>query len=213
MFGSAEKTSTVVDVSAKDRRDLWASIVVFAGLAGVVIARYGWMLSEQLGSGTVSARLQMSGNSISGITSPSGAEMQVGSVVSLEIPTADLSSAPTVYLRVADLLETLGYVAVLALLTLLVVRFMRGGIFEQRSANLVNAAAIGALLAVLVPALPRTIGGNLVVRDLGWDPSEVDAATFGAQFWPIYAFCMAFSAIAVIVKIGGRMARDQEGLV
>lgn len=213
MFGSAEKASTVVDVSAKDRRDLWASIVVFVGLAAVVIVRYVWMLTGQLGEGTVSARLQMSGNSIQGITSPSGVQVNVGSVVSMEIPTRDLSPVTTAYLRAGDLLECLGYLAVLALLTMLVFRFMRGGIFEPRSAKLVNAAAIGALVAILLPAAPRILGGNMVVRDLGWDGSDVQAAALSAEFWPIYVFCMAFSAVAVIVKIGGRMARDQEGLV
>ncbi|MFD4367796.1 hypothetical protein [Rhodococcus sp. NPDC058521] len=218
MFRSKEESAEIIGLTKKNRRDLSASLAVFAALAVAVIVRYVMNLTGQLGDGTVSTRLRMYDDDAQWITAPNGASVQAGPGIPLQMPTESLSPVTTGFLRAGDLLESVGYLVVLGLLAVLVVRFIRGGIFELWSARLVNAVAIASILAVFLPVIPRQLGGNIAAHDLGWigadvPDAHVDTEVLNADFWPIYVFCMAFSAMAVIMKIGSRMARDQAGLV
>ncbi|MEE2032101.1 hypothetical protein [Rhodococcus chondri] len=203
---------TPTETSKKDRRDLWASITVFALVAAVVIGNYAARLADRLNAGIVTARFSFGDVPPPTLTSPAGTDVRIASTTEVEIPTDAVSPAAVGFLRTADALETLGYLAILGFLTWMVVRFLRGRLFDRGAIRLVWAASIVAILTIIAPQFPRTIGPNPAIRDLDWNDG-VDVAQLGPEFWYGYVFCMALSAVAVALRIGSRMARDSEGLV
>lgn len=200
------------DTSKKDRRDLWASITVFALTASIVVYAYAADLVRQLADAVVSVRVDFDAPPVPTVTTPTGIEMQAGSSTVLDVPTADLSPVSVGFLRSAEALQSLGYLILLALLTWMVVRFMRGHLFDDGAIRLVSFASIAAVATIIVPQIPRTLGTNMLLRDVGAHDT-LDFAPLGPEFWYSYVFCMALSAVAVALRIGNRMARDSEGLV
>ncbi|MEE2058342.1 hypothetical protein [Rhodococcus artemisiae] len=201
---------TPTDTSKKDRRDLWASITVFALTGGVVLYTYFTGLLRELNDGIVTARVEF--DEPQALTSLDGVAMQLGSPSTIDVSTDPLSPVTVGFLRSADALQTFGYLAVLALLTWMVVRFVRGHLFDRLAVRLVAVSSLVAVATILVPQFPRTLGTNMLLRDV--EAREMmDTATLGPEFWYGYVFCMALSAVAVALRIGSRMARDNEGLV
>jgi len=200
------------DTSKKDRRDLWASIAVFVVTAGIVVYTYAADLVRQLSDAVVSVRVDFDGPPIPTVVTPTGVEMQAGSSTVLDVPTAGLSPVSVGFLRSSEALQSLGYLVVLAMLCWVVVRFMRGRLFDDHAIRLVSFASIAAVATIIVPQIPRTLGTNMLLRDV--DAREaLDFAPLGPEFWYSYVFCMALSAVAVALRIGSRIARDNEGLV
>jgi hypothetical protein len=201
---------TPTDTSKKDRRDLWASIAVFALTGGVVLYTYVTRLLNELNAGIVPARVEF--NEPQTLMSLDGVGMQLGSPSTIEVSTDSLSPVTVGFLRSADALQTLGYLAVLALLTWMVMRFIRGHLFDRLAVRLVMISSIVAVATIIVPQMPRTLGTNMLLRDV--EAREMlDFSPLGPEFWYGYVFCMALSAVAVALRIGSRMARDNEGLV
>lgn len=94
----------------------------------------------------------------------------------------------------------------------MVARFVRGRLFDRLAVRLVWIASLTGIAAILVPQMPRTLGTNLLLRDV--EAREMlDFAGLGPEFWYGYVFCMALSAVAIALRIGSRMARDNEGLI
>lgn len=201
---------TPTDTSKKDRRDLWASIAVFALTGGVVLYTYITRLLHELNAGIVTARVEF--DEPQTLTSLDGVAMQLGSPSTIEVSTGPLSPVTVGLLRSAEGLQTLGYLAILALLTWMVARFVRGRLFDRLAVRLVWIASLTGIAAILVPQMPRTLGTNLLLRDV--EAREMlDFAGLGPEFWYGYVFCMALSAVAIALRIGSRMARDNEGLI
>lgn len=201
---------TPTDTSKKDRRDLWASITVFALTGGVVLYTYVTGLLRELNDGIVTARVEF--DEPQALTSLDGVAMQLGSPSTIDVSTHALSPVTVGFLRSADALQTFGYLAILALLTWMVVRFIRGHLFDRLAVRLVMISSIVAVATIIVPQIPRTLGTNMLLRDV--EAREMlDFAPLGPEFWYGYVFCMALSAVAVALRIGSRMARDNEGLV
>lgn len=203
---------TPTEISKKERRDLWASISVFAVVAAVVVGNHLDGLLDQVRAGIVSTRLTFDEIPAPTMISPNGIEVAVASTTDVDIRTDTVSPVAVGFLRSADALETVGYLALLGLLTWMVVRFLRGRLFDRGAVRLVGAASVAAVLTIIVPAVPRVIGSNLALRDLEW-AGGVSFAQLGPEFWYGYVFCMALSAVAVVLRIGSRMARDNEGLI
>lgn len=204
--------ATPTDTSGKDRRDLWASLFVFGLTAGVVVYIYAATLLDHLSRGIVSARLDTGDTPAPTITSDHGIDMQLSSPTTLDVPVEPLSPVTVGLIRTADALQTVGYLAVLALLCAMVVRFIRGRLFDRTGVRLVNAAAMVAVATIIVPQIPRTLGTNMLLRDVE-ARAMFDTAALGPEFWYGYVFCMALSAVAVALRIATRIARDNEGLV
>lgn len=203
---------TPTDTSKKDRRDLWASIAVFAATSVIVLYSYVGGLVRSLRDGVVTARVEFDGATPPVLTTPTGVDVATSSTTVLDVPTESLSSVSVGFLRTAEALQTLGYLAALGLLSWVVVRFVRGRMFDGGVVSLVSATAFVAIATIFVPTIPRTLGTNMLIRDI--DMRDVlDNAPLGPEFWYAYVFCMALSAVAVVLRIGNRMARDNEGLV
>lgn len=209
---TATEMPNTTETSAKDRRDLWASLAVFALTGGVVVYTYVVRLIDQLADAFVTTRVEFADSPGPTIPSPAGAEVQFASTSTIRVPVADLSPVTTGFLRAADALQTAGYLAVLALLAWVVARFVRGHLFDALAVRLVWIASIAAIATLLVPQIPRTLGTNMLIRDVDLR-SYLDFAPLGPEFWYGYVFCMALSAIAVALRIGSRLAHDSEGLV
>lgn len=203
---------TPTDTSKKERRDLWASITVFALVAAVVVGNYLNGLVDQMRAGIVSTRVTFDELPAPTVTTPNGIEVAIAPTTGVDIRTDTVSPVAVGFLRTADALETVGYLALLGLLTWMVVRFLRGRLFDRGAVRLVGAASVAAVLTIIIPVIPRILGSNLALRDLEWI-SGVNYAQLGPEFWYGYVFCMAFSAVAVVLRIGSRMARDNEGLI
>ncbi|MFD6884212.1 MULTISPECIES: hypothetical protein [unclassified Rhodococcus (in: high G+C Gram-positive bacteria)] len=203
---------TPIETSKKDRRDLWASITVFALVAVVVVVNYLVGLLDDLKSGTVTARISFDDVPPPTMFSPNGTEVSVASTTDIVLRTDTVSPVAVGFLRSADALETIGYLMVLGLLTWVMVRFLRGRLFDRGAVRGVWAASMAAIVTIIAPTFPRVLGSNLVIRDLAWQV-DLDYAQLGPEWWYGYVFCMALSAVAVALRIGSRMARDNEGLV
>ncbi len=202
---------TPVETSKKDRKDLWASITVFAMVTVVVVANYLVGLLDDLKSGTVTARIAFGDVPPPNMLSPNGTEVWIASTTDIVLRTDTVSPVAVGFLRSADVLETIGYLTVLGLLTWVMVRFLRGRLFDRGAVRGVWAASIAAIVTIIAPTFPRVLGSNLVVRDLAWQ--DLGYAQLGPEWWYGYVFCMALSAVAVALRIGSRMARDNAGLV
>lgn len=203
---------TPTETSNKDRRDLWASITVFAATALVVVVNYVVGLLDDLEKRTVTARFSFEHTPPPNMFSPNGTPVSFAGTSNIDIPTGAVSPVTVGFLRSADALETIGYLAVLALLTWVMVRFVRGRLFDKGVIRGVTAASVAAVITIIAPTFPRVLGSNLAIRDLAWDDG-VGAQGIGPEFWYAYVFCMALSAVAVVLRIGSRVARDNEGLV
>ncbi|MBP2214589.1 hypothetical protein NQ854_01485 [Rhodococcus ruber] len=204
---------SVLRPTAKDRRDLWASMAVFAGTAAVVVADYVATLSGQLSAATVTARMEL-GEAATPVPTPSGVQASLDGAVTTSLPVAELSPVTVALLRTGDAAQTLSYLAVLGLLALLVRRFVQGRMFDHGTYRLTYHLGWVALTIALVPMFPRITGTNMAIRDLGLTHVPgVEGSWLGAEFWLVYAGAMVLSAVAIAIRVGNRMARDQEGLV
>lgn len=199
------------ETSRKDRRDLWASLTVFALTGAVVVYAYLSGLLRQLGDGVVGARVDFAAPAPV-LTSPSGVDVSLASPGVLDAPVALLSPVSIGLLRTAEAFQSIGYLTVLALLAWMVGRFTRGHLFDDRAVRLVWLSSVAAIVTIVVPQFPRTLGTNLVIRDLQLSDT-LNAAPLGPEFWYGYVFCMALSAVAVAVRLANRLARDTDGLV
>ncbi|MEU5841621.1 hypothetical protein [Rhodococcus sp. NPDC047139] len=200
------------ETSKKDRTDLWASLAVFALTALIVLATYIHTLVHSLGDGIVTARVEFGDTAPPALATPTDAGVEIASTVVVDVSTDSLSPVTVGFLRAAEALQTLGYLSALGLLSWIVVRFVRGRLFDQGVIRLVWIASIVAIATIIVPTIPRTLGTNMLIRDVGMN-DMLENAPLGPEFWYAYVFCMALSAVAVVLRIGNRMARDNEGLV
>jgi hypothetical protein len=209
--GAEPDTLSPTETSKKDRTDLWASLSVFALTSVIVLFDYIRGLLHSLNDGVVTARVEFD-TTPPALTTPNGLDLPTASTTVVDAPTDTLSPITVGFLRSAEALQTLGYLAALGLLSWIVVRFVRGRLFDRGVIRLVNAAATIAIATVFVPTIPRTLGTNMLIRDV--DMNDVlDNAPIGPEFWYAYVFCMALSAVAVVLRIGSRVARDNEGLI
>lgn len=210
--GAEPDTLSPTETSKKDRTELWASLSVFALTSVIVLFDYVGGLLRSLNEGIVTARVEFDDPTSPVLTTPNGTDLATASTTVVDAPTDTLSPVTVGFLRSAEVLQTLGYLAALGLLSWIVVRFVRGRLFDRGVIRLVNAAATIAIATVFVPTIPRTLGTNMLIRDV--DMNDVlDNAPIGPEFWYAYVFCMALSAVAVVLRIGSHMARDNEGLV
>ena len=200
------------ETSKKDRTDLWASLSVFALTSLIVLAGYVGGLVRSLGDGIVTARVEFDDATPPMVPTPTGVDMKTASTTIVDVPTDALSPVTVGFLRVAEALQTLGYLAALGLLSWIVVRFVRGRLFDRGAVRLVWIASIVAIATIIVPTIPRTLGTNMLIRDVGMNYALANAP-LGPEFWYAYVFCMVLSAVGVVLRIGSRMARDNEGLV
>ncbi|WP_241383927.1 hypothetical protein [Rhodococcus sp. CH91] len=210
--GDEPDTLSPTETSKKDRTDLWASLSVFALTSLIVLVTYIGGLARSLGDGMVSARVEFDEAAPPILTTPNGTGLGTASTTLVEVPTEALSPVTVGFLRSAEALQTLGYLAALGLLSWIVVRFVRGRLFDRGVIRLVWIASIVAIATIIVPTIPRTLGTNMLIRDVGMNYA-LENAPLGPEFWYAYVFCMVLSAVGVVLRIGNRMARDNEGLV
>ncbi|MCW3469386.1 hypothetical protein OMK68_06920 [Rhodococcus pyridinivorans] len=211
--GAEPDTLSPTETSKKDRTALWASLTVFALTSLIVLFTYVRDLVRSLGDGIVTARVKFDDAAAAPVLStPTGVDLQSASTTVIDVPTDALSPVSVGFLRAGEALQTLGYLAALALLSWIVVRFARGRLFDRGVIRLVWVTSIVAIATIFVPTIPRTLGTNMLIRDV--DMNEVlSNAPLGPEFWYAYVFCMVISAVGVVLRIGSRMARDNEGLV
>ncbi|AOW93677.1 hypothetical protein BFN03_16275 [Rhodococcus sp. WMMA185] len=213
-ISAPERESARVQPSTKDRRDLWTWLSAFGLLALLVIARYLYTLLSQLGAHTVTARMDLGAASPS-VPISNGSVAVIDGPVTVTLRTDGLSPVTTALLRAGDAIQTASYLVVLTLIALLVYRVVRGEIFSRAASRLTYHLSRWVVLVVVVaPTIPKTIGTNLAIRDSGLGDSAAAAnATLDTEFWFIAAASIVLSAMAIVLRLGTRMARDQEGLI
>lgn len=117
-----------------------------------------------------------------------------------------------VALRAAQAAEWVIGAAVLVLLTVCVLRMMRGQVFTRTTVRVASGAS-WALLALLgLPVVVRLLTSDTVLRAAGADEG-MDVRLVGTEFWYLYVGMMTLSFVTLVLRRGSQMEEDQEGLI
>ncbi len=115
-------------------------------------------------------------------------------------------------LRAAQAVEWVIGALVLVLLTVCVVRMVRGEVFTHSTARVATWAGWMLLGFVLVPLVLRLAASGEVLYAAGTDEG-FDLRLASADFWYLYVGMMTLSFFALVLRRGSQLQEDQEGLI
>lgn len=115
-------------------------------------------------------------------------------------------------LRGAQAVEWVVGALVLTLLTVCVVRMVRGEVFTRRTARLAGWASWALLAYIAVPFVLRLASSGEVLHAAGVGEG-FDVHLVSSDFWYLYVGMMTLSFLALVLRRGSQMQEDQEGLI
>lgn len=149
--------------------------------------------------------------------SPSGTFQEQREFLHLQIEAAELSGTAVGWLRAADIVQVLCWVALLVLAALLITRIGQGRLFDHRFQLLLNGVCVALLCVAALPALAALIGTNVAISDLGYgawgDPGARPGAAATSDAWIIFLVVLFVSGLQVAFRSAARLARDQDGVI
>lgn len=207
---------TTVDPRPSDRNFLLFVIFAF-GIAVVWLLTNGMMqLWNAISRGVVDVLLRPPFEPVR-TQSPSGVVQEQRDVLHLQVDAAELSGTAVGWLRAADVLQVLSWVALLVLAAMLIARIGQGRLFDRRFHVLLNFVCIALLCVVALPAIASLIGTNAAITDLGYgywgEPGPRPSAASTAEAWIAYLVVLFVSGLQVAFRSASRLARDQDGVI
>ncbi|NYF97013.1 hypothetical protein [Janibacter cremeus] len=115
-------------------------------------------------------------------------------------------------LRAAQVVEWILGALVLVLLTLCVVRMVRGEVFTRPTARVATWAGWTLLAYIGLPLVLRLVSSGEVLHAARVG-EEFDVRMLSSEFWYLYVGMMAVSFLALVLRRGSRLQEDQEGLI
>ncbi|WP_338751648.1 hypothetical protein [Janibacter alittae] len=183
--------------STKLRRDAAASVFAYALAGGALVVHVAATLTDDWGEGRVALRVTGAGDL--------GAS-------TLRVDSAQVPAWALTTLRAAELGQWLAGAAVLVMLTVCVVRMIRGEIFTRSTARWATGASWAALLLLLLPPLLRGLATNVALHaTVGTERWEPHAVT--PEWWYLYVGMMTLSFLALVLRRGSQLQEDQDGLI
>lgn len=128
------------------------------------------------------------------------------------VDAAEVPGWAVVTLRVAEAAEWLLGAAVLVMLTVCVVRMIRGEVFSRSTARWATAASWVTLGLLIVPGALRLGATNAALQSTP-DPQRWDTSLLSAEWWYLYVGMMTLSFLALVLRRGSQLQEDQEGLI
>lgn len=114
-------------------------------------------------------------------------------------------------LRAAQAVEWVVGTVLLVLLTLCVVRMLRGEAFTRQTAQVATWAGWALLAHLSLPFLMRLVAVGEMLE--GADVGELDPRLLKADFWYLYVGLMTLSFLALVLRRGSQLQADQDGLI
>lgn len=202
----------MTDTTRKERSDILATLTVAGVVAATVIVTAVVRWLETFTVDGISMPVPFAGvpadfSPAEGLP-PATVRVTEGDVV------ADGVNALSTFSAAASIVVgTAAWLAVIALISLLAVRFLRGRFFDPSNPRLLDAAAwtmLGGALAVL---LLDTFARNGVLAAAGLGDFSPSSWSVTASFIPIWMAAMVLGLISVAFRRGIRLQRETEGLV
>lgn len=148
--------------------------------------------------------------------SPSGAAQKQQDVLHLQIDRTELSSTAVGWLRAADVIQVLCWVAVFVFAAILIARIRQGRLFDHRFQKLLNCVSVGLICVSALPAIASLIGTNAAISDLGYgswgDPGARPGAA-ASDAWIVFLVVLFVSGLQIAFRSAARLARDQDGVI
>lgn len=182
--------------TTKLRRDAAASVFVY-GLAGLALA--------------VHAVRTITHDWPGGLASIDVSDPDGRSTTAL-VATEPAPGWAVTTLRAAQVAEWVLGAAVLALLTLCVVRMIRGEVFARSTARTAGWASWTLLAFIVLPSVLRLAASGELLHAAGVDEG-FDVRPVGSEFWYLYVGMMTLSFLALVLRRGSQLREDQEGLI
>lgn len=133
-------------------------------------------------------------------------------VETLHVDTAAAPGWAVATLRVAEAAEWLLGAAVLVVLTVCVVRMIRGEVFSRSTARWATAAGWATLALLILPGVLRLGATNAALQSTP-DPQRWDTSLVSTEWWYLYVGMMTLSFLALVLRRGAQLQEDQEGLI
>lgn len=207
---------TTVDPVRSDRKILRFVLVAF-GLAVVWVLVDGVMqLWHAISRGIVTMQLRPPFESIE-TQSPNGVMQEQRDLLYISVDAAELSGTAVGWLRSAEILQVICWLALLVFAAILIGRIGQGRLFDRRFQLLLNGVCIALLCVVALPAIASLIGTNAAITDLGYDawgePGARPSAAATADAWIAFLAFLFVSGLQVAFRSAARIARDQDGVI
>lgn len=149
--------------------------------------------------------------------SPSGVVQEQRDILHLQVDAAELSGTAVGWLRVADIVEIVCWVALLVFAAILISRIARGRFFDHRFQVLLNWVSLALLCVAALPAMASLIGTNAAISDLGYgpwgEPGVRPSAAATSDAWMVFLVVLFVSGLQIAFRSATRLARDQDGII
>lgn len=176
----------------------------------IVVGQYVGSLVSSVRSGVIAVPVRT--GATADVPQPPGGSVVQADRFTLRVHTADVPAGAIGFVRVADAVEVVLLVGLIAVIGYVAWKISRGGLFDASVPRILDVLGVVVVLLGFLPVFIRQMGWNWVVSGLGWD-GQYPRPDLEPQYVPVYCGLLVVICFRFALTASQRMVRDQAGLV